>query len=162
MFVLSCLSHVWFFVAPWTAACQAPLSSTPSVHSDSCPLSQWCYLTISSSAARFSFCLQSFPVSRSFPMSQLFPSGSQSIGASTSASLLPFNLQGWFPLGFWLVWSFCIPKNSQEPSPGPQLESINSLTLSLLLIQLSYPFMTAGKIIALSIHTFVDSYTSAF
>ena len=163
MFVLSCLSHVWFFVAPWAAACQAPLSSsTPRVCSDSCPLSQWCYLTISSSAARFSFCLQSFPASGSFPMSQLFPSGSQSIGASTSASVLPFNLQGWFPLGFWLLWSFSIPKKSQESSPGPQLESITSLTLSLLLIQLSHPFMTAGKIIALSIHTFVDSYTSAF
>ena len=63
---------------------------------DSCPLNRWCYLTISSSPAPFSFCPQSFPTSGSFPMSQFFPSGGQSIGAS--ASVLPMNIQGWFPL----------------------------------------------------------------
>ena len=62
-------------------------------------LSQWCYLTISSSAALFSFCLQSFPASGYFPVSQLFPSGGQSTGASASPSDLPMNIQGWFPLG---------------------------------------------------------------
>ena len=74
-------------------------SSTPRACSNSCPLNQWCYLTISSSAATFSFCLQSFTASRSFPVSQLFTSGSQSIGASALASVLPMNIQGWFPLG---------------------------------------------------------------
>ena len=69
------------------------------VCSNSCPLSQWCYLTISCSAAAFSFCLQSFPASGSFPMSQLFASDDQSTGASASISVLPMNIQGWFPLG---------------------------------------------------------------
>ena len=64
-----------------------------------CPLSQCCYLTISSSATFFSFCLQSFPASGSFPMSGLFISGSQSIRASASASVLPMNIQGWLLLG---------------------------------------------------------------
>ena len=71
----------------------------PRVCSISCPLSQWCYLIISSSATPISFCLQSFPVSGSFPMSQLFPSGGQSTGASASASVPPVNIQGWFPFG---------------------------------------------------------------
>ena len=74
-------------------------SLSPGVCSDSYPLSHWCYLTISSSAALFSFCLQSFPASGSFPMSRLFTSGGQSTGASASASVLPMNIQGWFPLG---------------------------------------------------------------
>ena len=83
---------------PWTAACQASLSSlSPGLCSNSCPLSQWCYVTSSSSAAAFSFCLQSFLASGSFPMSWLFTSGGQSIEAS--ASVLPVNSQGWFPLG---------------------------------------------------------------
>ena len=69
------------------------------VCSTSCPLSQWCYLTISSSAITFSSCLQSFPASGFFPMSQLFASGGQSIGASPSASVLPMIIQGWFSLG---------------------------------------------------------------
>ena len=71
-------------------------------------VSQWCHPTMSSSAACFSSCLQSFPVSRSFPMSWLLASGGQSIGASASASALPMNIQGWFPLGltgFISSWS---------------------------------------------------------
>ena len=76
--------------------CPSPF---PGVSSDSCPLSQWCHPTISSSAARFSFCLQSFPASGSFPMSRLFASGSQSIRASASASVLPMKVPGSFPLG---------------------------------------------------------------
>ena len=76
-------------------------SLSPGVCSNSCPFSQWCYLTISSSAAPF-FCPQSFPASGSFPMSQLFPSDGHSIGASASASVLPMNIQGWFP--FRIDW----------------------------------------------------------
>ena len=65
--------------------------------SDSCPPSQWCYLTITSSVAHFSFCLQSFPASGSFlPISWLFASGDQNIGASAPASVLPMSIQGWF------------------------------------------------------------------
>ena len=73
-------------------------SPSPRACSNSCPLSWWCHPTISSSVVPSSSCLQSFPASRSFPMSQLFTSDSQSIGASASASVLPMNIQGWFPL----------------------------------------------------------------
>ena len=61
-------------------------------------LNRWCHPTTSSSVVLFSSCLQSFPASGSFPMRQLFVSGGQSIGASTSASVLPMNIQDWFPL----------------------------------------------------------------
>ena len=74
-------------------------SPTPGVYSNSCPLSQWCHPIISSSVVPFSSCLQSFPESGSFQMSQFFPSGGQSIGVSASASVLPMNIQNWFPLG---------------------------------------------------------------
>ena len=67
--------------------------------SNSCPSSQWCHPTIPSSVVHFSSCLQAFLASGSFPMSQLLASGSQSIGASASASALPMNTQDWFPLG---------------------------------------------------------------
>ena len=67
--------------------------------SNSCPLSQWCHPIISSSVAPFSSCPQSFPASGSFPMSQLFTSGGQRIVASASSSVLPMNIQDWFPLG---------------------------------------------------------------
>ena len=129
--IVQSLSHVWLFVTPWTAAHQASLSPTVfwSVHL--CPLSQSCYLTISSSAAPFSFCLQSFPASGSFPMSQLFTSGGLSIGASALASILPKNIQGWFPLGLTGLIS-CCPRDSQESSSALQFESINCLAFSLL------------------------------
>ena len=74
-------------------------SSSPGACSNSCPLSQWCHPTISSSVIPFASCLQSFPASGSFPMSWLFALGGQSIGASASASVLPMSIQGWFPLG---------------------------------------------------------------
>ena len=66
---------------------------------NSCPSSRWCHPTISSSVIPFSSCLQSFPASGSFLMSQFFTSGGQSIGISASASVLPMNIQNWFPLG---------------------------------------------------------------
>ena len=92
-------------MSPWTAAHQAPcLSPTPRVYSNSCPLSQWCHPTISSSLVPFSSCLQSFPAWGSFQMSQLFASGGQSIGVSASASVLPMNIQDWFPLGWTSCW----------------------------------------------------------
>ena len=74
-----------------------PLLLSPWVCSNSCPLSWWCHPTTSSSVAPFSSCLHSFPASGSCPVSQLFASGGQSIGAA--ASVLPMNIQGWFPLG---------------------------------------------------------------
>ena len=90
-------------------------SSSPRICSKSCPLSEWCSLTISSSVVPFSFCLQSFSESESFPMSQLFASGAQSMGASASAIVLPMNNQVDFLLD-WLVWSSCCPGDSQESS----------------------------------------------
>ena len=74
-------------------------SPSPGAYSNSCPLSQWCHPTISSSVIPFSSCPQSFPASGSFLMSQFFESGSQTIGASASASIFPMNIQDWFPLG---------------------------------------------------------------
>ena len=74
-----------------------PLSS--GACSNSCPLSQWCHPTISSSVTSFSSCPQSFSASGSFPMTRLFTSGGPSSGPSASASVLPMNTQGWFPLG---------------------------------------------------------------
>ena len=78
-------------------------SSTPRAYSNSCPLSWWCHPTISSSVVSFSSCLQSFPASGAFPMRKSFASGGQSIGVSTSASVLSMNIQDWFPLG-WTGW----------------------------------------------------------
>ena len=75
------------------------LQLSPRLCPNSCSLSQWCHPTILSSVTLFSFCLQSFPASESFPVSRLFSSGGQSFGASASASVLPMNIQGWFPLG---------------------------------------------------------------
>ena len=75
-------------------------SPTPRACSNSCPLSWWCHPTISSSVFPFFSYLQSFPASGSFPVSQFFASGGQSIGASASASVLPMNIQDWFPLGW--------------------------------------------------------------
>ena len=78
-------------------------SPTPGVYSNSCPLSQWCHPTISSSVVPFSSCLQFFPASGSFQISQFFTSGGQSIGVSASASVLPMNIQDWFSSG-WTGW----------------------------------------------------------
>ena len=75
-------------------------SLSAGVCSDLCPLSQWCHPTILSSVTHFSSCLQSFPASGSFPMSRLFALGGQNIVASASASVLPVDIQGWFPLRF--------------------------------------------------------------
>ena len=77
-----------------------PCPSPTHVYPNSCPLSQWCYQTISSSVISFSFCHQSFPASVSFPMSQFFTSDGQNIGASASLSVLPMNIHGWFPSGW--------------------------------------------------------------
>ena len=106
-------------------------SLSPKVCSDSCPLSQWCYLTISSSASPFSFCLQSLPAPGSFLVHQLFVSSGQGIGASASASVLPMNIQGWFPLGLTGLISFQ-SKELWRIFSSTAIEGINSSTLSLL------------------------------
>ena len=107
------LSHVKLFAAPWTAMgrharppCPSPI---PGVYSNSCPSHMWCHPTISSSVIHFSSCLQCFPASGSFSKNQFFASGDQSIGISASASVLPMNIQDWFPLG-WTDWIPCSPR----------------------------------------------------
>ena len=107
------------------------LSLSPGVYSNSCPSRWWCHPTISSSVFLFTSCLQSFPASGSFPMSSFFASGGQSIGVSASTSVLPMNIQDWFPLGL-TVWISLQCKDSQESSPTPQFKSINSSVLSFL------------------------------
>ena len=91
-----------------TQSCPCP-SPIPRVYSDSFPPSQWCDPTISSSVVPFSSCLRSFPAAGSFQMSQFFTSGGQSIGVSVSASVLPMNIQDWFPLG-WTGWISLLSK----------------------------------------------------
>ena len=105
----------------------SPLS--PRVCSNSCPFSRWCHPTNSSSIAPFSSWPQSFPASGSFPVNQLFTSGGQSIGVS--ASILPMNIQGWFPLGLTGLISL-LSKGLSRVFPAPQFKSINFLALSLL------------------------------
>ena len=104
-------------------------SPSPGVCANSWQLSWKYHSTISSSVVPFS-CLESFSASGSFPVSQLFASSGRSIGASASASVIPMNIQGLFPLGLTGLIPFC-PRGSQESSPAPQFERINSSALSL-------------------------------
>ena len=106
------------------------LSLSPRVCSNSCPLSQWYHPTISSSVTLFSFCLPSFPASGSFPMSRLFASGGQSIGASTSASIHPMNIQDLFPLG----WTGLISLQSKGLSRVFSSTKSNNMVNSTLLL----------------------------
>ena len=106
-------------------------SPTPGTCSNSCPSSWWCHPTVSSSVVPFSF-LQSFLESGSFPMSHFFSSGSQIIGVSASASVLPVNIQDWFLSGLTGLISSVSLRDSQESSPTPHLKSINSSVLSFL------------------------------
>ena len=133
-------------------------SPTPGACSNSCPSSWWCHPTISSSIIPFSSRLQSFPASRSFPVSQFFTSGGQSIGVSASISVLPMNIQDWFPVG--LVGSPCCPGDSQESSPTPQFKTSIPQHSGFFIIQLSHSHMTTGKTIALTRWTFLGKVMS--
>ena len=98
------LSHIWLFATPCSAACQASLSVTNTWSLlKLMSIYWWCHPTISSSVVPLSSCLQSFPGSGSFPRSQFFTSGGQSIAVSASTSVLPMNIQAWFPLE-WTGW----------------------------------------------------------
>ena len=160
--IVQLLSCVRLFSTPWTTAHQSLLSFTISrVCSDSCPLSQWCYLTISSSAGLFSFCLQFFPASGSFPMSQLFASGGQSIGVSAIAAVLPKYSQDWFSLG----WTDLISLQSKGlsrvfSSTTMQRHQFFGAQSSFFMLQFSHPYMTTGKNIALTRQTFVGKVMS--
>ena len=106
-------------------------SPSPRACSNSCPVSQWFPPTISSSVMPFSSCLQSFPLSGSFLMSWFFALGSQSIGASASASVLLMNIQGWFPLGLTGLISLQ-SKGLSRVFFNTTVQNINSLAFSLL------------------------------
>ena len=94
-------------------------------------------------------------------MSRLFTSDGQSIGASASVSILPMNIQGGFPLGL-TGWISLQSRDSQESSPAPRFENINSSVLSLLYVQLSHLYTTTEKTIALTRQTFFSKMMSAF
>ena len=131
------------------------------VCSNSPPLSQLCYLTISSSPVPFFSCLQSFPASGSFLMSQLFTSGGQSIGASASARILPMNIQGWFPLGLTgLISLQCKGLSRVFSSTTVQKHQFFSAQLSLWSNSHIHPNMTTGKAIALTRQTSVRKVMS--
>ena len=136
-------------------------SLSPGVCSDSYPLNQWCHPAISSSVVPFSSCPQSLPASESFPMSQPFTWGGQSIGVSALASVLSMNTQDWSPLG-WTGW---ISLQSMGPSRvfsnttvqkhqffGAQLSSQSN----------SHPYMTTGKIIALTMQPLLTKWCLSF
>ena len=113
------LSCVRLFATPWIAARQASLSFTNSwILLKLMSSSRWCHPTISSSVILFSSYLQSFPVIGSFLISKFFTSVGQIIGVSASASILPMNINDWFPLA-WIVGSLCSPRDSQESCPKP-------------------------------------------
>ena len=124
-------------------------SSTPRVYSNSCALSRWCHPAISSSVVTFSSCLQSFPASGSFQMSQFFASGGQSIGVSASASVLPVNIQDWFPL----EWTESLLQHHSSKASILQPSAF-------FIVQLSHPYMTTGKTVALTRWTFVGKVMS--
>ena len=151
------LSHLWLFATPWTAACQGSLSFTNrGACSNSCPFSQWCHSTISSSVVPFFCCLQSFPASGSLPMSWFFTSGGQNIGVSTSALVLPMNIQDWFPLG-WTGWISLQSKGLFKSLLQNHSSKASILMRSaFFIVQLSHPHMTTGKTIALALWTFVS------
>ena len=132
-------------------------SPTPGVHPNSSPLSRWCHPTMSSSVVPFSSCLQCFPASQSFQMSQFFVSGDQHIGVAASTLVLPMNTQDWFPL-WWTGWISLLSKGLSS------LLKHHSSKLSVLRhsasFQLSHPYMTTGKTIALTIWTFVGKVIS--
>ena len=121
-------------------------STIPGTYSNSCPLSQWCHPTISSSLIPFSSCLHSFPESGSFQMSHFFTSGGQTVGVSALALVLPVNIRDWFPLG----WTGLISLSPREFSPTPQFKASILQCSAFFIIQLSHPYMTTGKTIALT------------
>ena len=131
--------------------CRTPCPSpTPGACSNSCPLSQWCHPTISSSVVPFSSCLQSFPASGSFPVSQFFASGGQSISPSNEYSGL---------ISFRMDWLDVL---AVQGTLKNLLQHYSSKALILwcsafFIVQLSHPYITTGKTIALTISTFVSN-----
>ena len=135
-------------------------SPTSGACSNSCPSSWWCHPTISSSVIPFSSYPQSFPASGAFQMSQFFTSGGQSIGASASASVLPMYIQDWFPLEL-TGWISLQSRGLSRVFSTTTVQKHHSFHAQLFFIfQFSHPYMTTGKIIALTSRTFVGKVMS--
>ena len=155
------LSRIWLLVTPWMQQARLPCPPlSPRVCSNSCLFSQWCYLTISFSAVPFSFCLTSFPASRSFPMSQLFTSGGQSI-KSISFSISPSNEYSGL-ISFRIDWFDLLAVQGILKS---LLQHHNSKTSifqhsAFFMVQLSHQYVTTGKTIGLTIWIFVGKVLS--
>ena len=134
-------------------------SPTPGVYSNPCPPSRWCHPTISSSVVPFSSCPQSLPASGSFPMNQLFAWGGQSTGVSASATVLPMSTQDWSPLG-WTGWFSLQSKGLSRVFSNTTLQKHQFFSAQLSSVQLSHPYMTTRKTIALTRRTFVSKVMS--
>ena len=136
--------------------CQWP---TPGVHPNPCSLSRWCHPTISSSIVHFSSCPQSFLASGSFQMSQLFTSGGQSIGDSASTSVLPMNTGLIF---FRMDWLDLLAVQGALKSllQHHTSKASNLWHSAFFTVQISHPYMTTAKTIALTRRTFVDKVMS--
>ena len=148
------LSHVRLFTTPWTTAHQTPLPSAVSRN-----LLKFMSIESVMLSSRLILCLplllpSVFPASGSFPVSRLFTSSGQSVGAIVSASILPVNIHSWFSLGLTGLISL-LSKDSQESSPAPQFESINSSALRFLYGPALTSYMTTRKTIDLTIWTCV-------
>ena len=137
--VVQSLSRVQLFTTPWAAACQASLSFTIFWSLlKLCPSSHWCHPTISSSVTPFSSCHQFSPSIRVFsnePILHFFTSGGESIGVSASASFLPMNIHGWFPLD-QLVQSPYYPRDSQSLLQHHSSKTSILLCSAFLMVQL--------------------------
>ena len=155
------LSHIRLYATPWTAARQASLSITIFwVHSDPCPSSQWCHPALSSSVVPFSSCPQSLRTSGTFPMSQLFTWGGQNTGISASASFLPKKSQGWSP-SEWTGLDLLAVQGTLKNLLQHHSSKTSVLWHSAFFtVQLSHPYMTTGKTVALTRRTFVGKVMS--
>ena len=139
-----------------TPPCPSP---TPRVYSNSYPLSRWCHPAILSSVVPFSSCSQSLPASESFTMSQLFAWGGQSTGVSALASFLPKNNQGLSP-SEWTGWISLQSKGLSRVFSNTTVQKHPFFGAQLSSVQLSHPYMTTGKTIALTRWTFVGKVMS--
>ena len=135
-----------------------PLS--PRICSSSCPLSQSCYLTTSTSTALFSSCPQSFPISGSFAMSQSFTSSGKGIEASAAASFISVNIQEWFPLGLTGLISMLFTGLSRVFSSTRIQKHQFFDTQVFFMVQLTHPYMITAKIIVSTIWTFIGKVMS--
>ena len=159
--VIQSISHVWLFATPWPAACQPPLSTTI----------YWSLLVFRSIESvmlpnhlitPFFYCLQSIPASGSLRMNWFFGSGRQSIGASASSSVLPMNIQSWFPLGLTGLISLLFKGfSSIFSSTTIQIHQFFRHS-AFFMVQLSHFYMTTGKTTALTIRIFVSKVCLCF